>query len=199
VITTVWIVGLLNAFNFMDGIDGIAGASALAAACTWGATAALVGSSPLAVAAALVAGSSVGFLAWNWSPARIFMGDVASTALGYAFAVLPLMAAGALPPGHAPWIALGAVFPFVYDAASTFARRALRREDVFSAHRTHTYQLLASKLGHPAVAATWAGLALLTGGTAVAFAAGLVGEGVSWGSLAVVVAAVEGARRVARG
>lgn len=197
-LTVVWIVGLLNAWNFMDGIDGIAGGAALTAATSWGAAAALAGADALLVGLAAIAGASVGFLAWNWRPARIFMGDVASTALGYTFAVLPLLAPDVAPPARTPWLALGAVFPFVYDAASTFVRRALRRENVFAAHRTHAYQLLALKIGHPRVSAGYAALSLLTGGVGVAFAAGWVGEAAAWASLGLVVAAVEAARGYGR-
>lgn len=193
----VWTVGLLNAYNFMDGIDGIAGVQAMAAGATWAALAALGGADGLAPAMASVAGAAAGFLAWNWHPARIFMGDVGSTALGYTFAVLPAIgvARGTVDPPTAPWVALGAVFPFVYDAVSTFVRRAIRRENVFAAHRTHTYQLLAVRLGHRPVAALWGAMALGTGAVAVAFAVGAAGEGAAWASLAAVVVTTEALRR----
>jgi UDP-N-acetylmuramyl pentapeptide phosphotransferase/UDP-N-acetylglucosamine-1-phosphate transferase len=125
------------------------------------------------------------------------MGDVGSTTLGYTFAVLPLAAPTLGAPGTSPWIGVGAVFPFVYDAASTFVRRALGRENVFAAHRTHTYQLLALRIGHGPVAAAWALLAALSGGVSVAFAFGHVAEWGVWGALVAVAWVIEVARRAA--
>ena len=92
-ITFVWIAGLTNAYNFMDGIDGIAGGQAVVAGLGW----AVLGWSdqqPLVAAlGVLLAAASLGFLGHNWPPARIFMGDVGSAFLGYTFAVLPVVAA----------------------------------------------------------------------------------------------------------
>jgi UDP-N-acetylmuramyl pentapeptide phosphotransferase/UDP-N-acetylglucosamine-1-phosphate transferase len=91
VITFLWIIGLTNAYNFMDGIDGMAGGVALSAGIGWIWLASNM-HNPFAfwVALAITAGS-LGFLGHNWSPAKIFMGDVGSTFLGYSFAVLPLI------------------------------------------------------------------------------------------------------------
>lgn len=138
------IVWTLNLFNFMDGIDGIAASEAvfvMAAAIT---LAILTGPLVQAHAAALVlAAACLGFLAWNWPPARIFMGDVASGYLGYAVAVLAL-AAGRTQP-HAPllWLALGSAF--FADATATLVRRMLRGERIHEAHRLHAYQQLARR------------------------------------------------------
>lgn len=137
-LTFLWIVGLTNAWNFMDGIDGIAGASAIVAAVF---AVLLSGGSAGTLALAIpLAGATAGFLYYNRPPARIFMGDVGSAFLGYSLAVLLLM----IDPGHprSPWIALLSVWPFVFDASLTFIRRASRRENIFSAHRSHLYQRL---------------------------------------------------------
>lgn len=141
-ITFIWIVGLTNAYNFMDGIDGIASGQAVVAGLGW----ALLGwndNQPLvAVLGLLLATASLGFLGHNWPPARIFMGDVGSAFLGFTFAVLPVLAAQ-----HNPRLALAGVllvWPFVFDAAFTFLRRLRHRENVFAAHRSHLYQRLIS-------------------------------------------------------
>jgi Fuc2NAc and GlcNAc transferase len=136
---------VLNLFNFMDGIDGIAASEAafmaLAGALLAG------GSSALGVpAAGMVFGAAcLGFLAWNWPPAKIFMGDVGSGFLGYVLAVLALAAMWESPVALFAWLALGGVF-FV-DASVTLVRRLLRGERVHQAHRSHAYQWLARRWG----------------------------------------------------
>lgn len=142
-ITFLWILGLTNAYNFMDGIDGIGGGVALSAGLGW-----MVLSSadwglgdPLAFWIALsLAASTLGFLGHNWPPARIFMGDVASTFLGYSFAVLPLMFAG--EGGEPLMFGTAIMWTFIMDAGLTFLRRLSKRENVFAAHKTHLYQRL---------------------------------------------------------
>lgn len=140
----------VNLFNFMDGIDGIAGSEA--AAITGGLLLFAIlggraGSAPALLAAAIF-GAAIGFLVWNWSPARIFLGDVGSAPLGYFLGFLLLdMALG----GH--WkIALILPLYFLADATITLSRRLLRGERVWQAHREHFYQVAARRgFGHAAV------------------------------------------------
>jgi UDP-GlcNAc:undecaprenyl-phosphate/decaprenyl-phosphate GlcNAc-1-phosphate transferase len=139
-LTFIWIVGLTNAYNFMDGIDGIAGGQGAVAGLGWFFLGWLSGEQLLGALGLILAASSLGFLAHNWSPARIFMGDVGSTFLGFTFAVLPVIALPADPRLLAAGLIL--VWPFVFDTAFTFFRRALRGEKVFTAHRSHLYQRL---------------------------------------------------------
>jgi len=136
---------VLNLFNFMDGIDGIAASEAAFMAVAGALLAG--GSSAFGVpAAGLVFGAAcLGFLAWNWPPAKIFMGDVGSGFLGYVLAVLALAAMWESPVALFAWLALGGVF-FV-DASITLARRLLRGERVHEAHRSHAYQWLARRWG----------------------------------------------------
>ena len=92
-----WVLGLTNVYNFMDGIDGIAGIQGVAASLGWLALG-VVWNDPLLLWAGLaVAATCTGFLVFNWSPAKIFMGDVGSAYLGFTFAVLPLLAHAADP------------------------------------------------------------------------------------------------------
>lgn len=141
-ITLLWIVGLINAYNFMDGIDGISGSVALTAALGWMLFLGVNGqfSSPLFWIALAIAASNLGFLGHNWSPARIFMGDVASTFLGFCFAVLPLLAADKVQDAFLLGVIV--MWAYILDTFFTFARRAMKRERVFSAHRSHVYQRL---------------------------------------------------------
>jgi Fuc2NAc and GlcNAc transferase len=138
------IAWVLNLFNFMDGIDGIAASEATFVA--WSGAVLTAPLSSCAAAAALIFGSAcLGFLPWNWPPARIFMGDVGSGYLGYVVGVLALAATRENPAAVWIWLILGGVF-FV-DATVTLLRRLLRGERVYEAHRSHAYQWLARRWG----------------------------------------------------
>ncbi|HSJ13821.1 MAG TPA: glycosyltransferase family 4 protein, partial [Longimicrobiales bacterium] len=166
--TLLWIVGLTNAYNFMDGIDGLAGTQAVIAAGAWIILGLVLGVPEVALLAALVAGAAGGFLLHNWPPARIFMGDVGSAFLGYTFAVLPLMAWGTARLGVA---ALCIVGVFVFDTAFTFLRRISRGENVLQAHRSHLYQrLVVAGSSHGAVTSLYATLAAMLAAAGIAVA-----------------------------
>jgi UDP-N-acetylmuramyl pentapeptide phosphotransferase/UDP-N-acetylglucosamine-1-phosphate transferase len=157
-ISFLWIVGLTNAYNFMDGIDGLAGGQAVVAGLGW-IIFGWLGNQPLVFALALLlAGSSLGFLGHNWQPARIFMGDVGRAFLGYTFAVLAV--AAAQPDPRLAFAGFLLVWPFVFDPAFTFVRRLLKHENVLTAHRSHLYQrLVLTGLSHQTVAIVYIGLA----------------------------------------
>jgi UDP-N-acetylmuramyl pentapeptide phosphotransferase/UDP-N-acetylglucosamine-1-phosphate transferase len=159
-LTFLWIVGLTNAYNFMDGIDGLAGGQAAIAALGWALLAWHYGQ-PLVVAFALfLAAAAIGFLSFNWPPARIFMGDVGSAFLGYTFAVLPLLVSSV--ESSLPVVAVVLVWPFVFDTSFTLMRRLRNREKIFAAHRSHLYQrLVISGLSHQAVTLLYLSLALI--------------------------------------
>jgi Fuc2NAc and GlcNAc transferase len=140
------IIWATNLFNFMDGIDGIAGTEAVFMAFA-GAIFCLqaVPDSTVAGPALLVCAATLGFLLWNWPPAQIFMGDVGSGYLGFVVAILAFAAARENPVAFFIWLVLGGVF-FV-DATVTLVRRLLRGERLHQAHRTHAYQWLARRWG----------------------------------------------------
>jgi UDP-N-acetylmuramyl pentapeptide phosphotransferase/UDP-N-acetylglucosamine-1-phosphate transferase len=162
IITFLWIIGLTNAYNFMDGIDGIAGGVALAGGLGWMMLASNMRNAFVFWIALAIAASSLGFLAHNWSPAKIFMGDVASTFLGYTFAVLPLLSAD--QGGDALMLGTLLMWTFIMDAGVTFIRRALQRENIFAAHRTHLYQrLVIGGYPHHIISALYLMLTLLAG------------------------------------
>jgi UDP-N-acetylmuramyl pentapeptide phosphotransferase/UDP-N-acetylglucosamine-1-phosphate transferase len=145
----VWI-WWINLFNFMDGIDGLAGTEAAAIGASLLLFAGVgAGADPaLRTLAAVVTGAAIGFLVWNWSPARIFLGDIGSVPLGYVlgFLLLDLAARGR-------WT-IAVILPlyFLADATITLLRRLLRGERVWQAHREHFYQHAVRRgLGHAAV------------------------------------------------
>lgn len=159
-LTFLWVVGLTNAYNFMDGIDGIAGGQAVVAGLGWAILGWISGQPIVSVMGLLIAGASLGFLGHNWPPARIFMGDVGSAFLGFAFAALTVRASQSNPVFVLAGIAL--VWPFVFDAVFTFARRLVRGEKVWAAHRSHLYQrLVITGLSHGQVSGLYIGLAML--------------------------------------
>lgn len=144
----VWL-WFVNLFNFMDGIDGISGIECIAIGGGAALVALLGGAAAPAIPQGLtIAAAAGGFLAWNWPPARIFLGDVGSVGLGFllGWLLLFLAASGA-------WAA-ALLLPLYYlaDASLTLLRRLLRGERIWQAHRQHFYQQGARRLkGHGAV------------------------------------------------
>ena len=138
VLAVLGIVWTVNFYNFMDGIDGIAGGEAVVVGLGGGLLLLAAGATGLAGVAFLIAAASAGFLAWNWAPARIFMGDVGSGVLGFLFSAMAVASEnrGAVP--MLVWVLLMGVF--VVDATLTLARRALDGDAVFNAHKKHAYQ-----------------------------------------------------------
>jgi len=137
----------INLFNFMDGIDGIAGVQAVfmlltgAALTAWGNPDAMA--SPLWVLMLCIVAATVGFLLMNWPPAKIFMGDTGSTLLGFMIFALALLTVQSGWLNYAVWLVLGAVF--VTDATITLLTRMARGERWYEAHRNHAYQRLARR------------------------------------------------------
>jgi Fuc2NAc and GlcNAc transferase len=145
ILGVVYLVWLLNLFNFMDGTDGIAASEAIFVLLAG----ALLNFHVLAdanhsAAAVILAASTFGFILYNWSPAKIFMGDVGSGYLGIVIGGLSLIAANQDPDLLWVWIILLAVF--VSDATVTLIRRLLRKQKPHVAHRSHAYQHLAIRL-----------------------------------------------------
>ncbi|MGE0189098.1 MAG: glycosyltransferase family 4 protein [Steroidobacteraceae bacterium] len=144
ILGTLAIIWTLNLFNFMDGIDGIATSEAIFVTGAGAGLAYFMGASgSTSLVAVLLAASCLGFLTWNWPPAKIFMGDVGSGYLGYVIAVLAIAAARENPVALFVWLILGGVF-FV-DATMTLIRRLIRHERVYVAHRSHAYQWLSRR------------------------------------------------------
>lgn len=171
----VWVAAVTNVYNFMDGIDGLAATQAVVAGVAIGIAGAVVGNPLLTIGGGLIAAAAAGFLTQNLPPARLFMGDVGSTFLGFNFAGLALLGNLGVGGGRLP-IEFGIVVlaPFLFDSIVTLIRRAAKGERWYTAHRSHFYQrLVRNGLSHAQVTGLYAGLALLA---AVAALLGLVLE-----------------------
>ena len=141
-LAAVYALWVLNLFNFMDGIDGIAAAEAVFAfggAALLGIANGAEGAYPLFCM--LLAVASLAFLFWNWSPARLFMGDTGSVPLGFLLAALSLQGEAGAGTPLVCWLILLAVF--ITDASYTLCWRALHGEKLTQAHSRHGYQRLA--------------------------------------------------------
>ena len=175
-----WFVDL---YNFMDGIDGITGVETTMLGGGLALVLGVVGAASDGTAAlALAAGAAgLGFLRWNWHPARIFLGDVGSVPLGYLLGWLLLLAA---MKGF--WVP-ALILPLYYlaDASLTLARRVVRRAAFWQAHREHFYQRALGRDGNHAAVA-WMVLA----GDAALAALALVAVAYPGPALAAAVIAV---------
>lgn len=141
----VFLIWSLNLFNFMDGIDGIAASEALFVAT------ALAGlifplDSRLAMMAAGLGVCSLGFLIWNWPPAKIFMGDVGSGFIGFTLGLLILSMAHL--DSNFLYIGLILFAVFIVDASYTLGYRFIDGQQWYAAHCSHAYQQAAKRYGH---------------------------------------------------
>ncbi len=158
-------VGLwwLNLFNFMDGIDGLAGSQAililLGACLLWWKAYPEAPRDPNFWLALTASAATAGFLLRNWPPARIFMGDAGSNSLALIIFALALLTLGAGQIGYQAWLILPAVF--VSDATLTLLRRTARGERPWHAHRRHAYQQLSRRWGHRNVTLLYGALTAL--------------------------------------
>jgi Fuc2NAc and GlcNAc transferase len=144
-LTIIGITAGINFYNFMDGLDGlVSGVTVvqLGFLAVWGNIPALW----------LLVASLLGFICWNWAPAKIFMGDAGSTFLGATIAIVLLNESDPLRA----WMALTITLPLMADALYTIIRRLQRGENITQAHRKHIFQRLQqSGLSHAAVAAIY--------------------------------------------
>jgi Fuc2NAc and GlcNAc transferase len=167
VLSVIWICAVTNFFNFMDGIDGLAGGQAVASLigvllAAWSAEASIV--------ASCVAAATLGFLIQNWAPARIFMGDVGSGFLGFLLATLPFLSSASQKGDAVLAVAVGMML-FLADPFETLVRRLVAGESATQAHRRHAYQQfvgVGEGAGHASAVLVGVGFALSVFG-AVAF------------------------------
>ncbi|MBT4610061.1 MAG: glycosyltransferase family 4 protein [Gemmatimonadetes bacterium] len=172
IVSVVWLVGWMNVFNFMDGIDAISGSQAITAGVSLAAVLS-VSAADLLSLPLLVAAATGGFLIFNLPPARIFMGDVGSAFLGFCFAAIMLRAMAAGIPAY---VVVLPVAGYLYDSMLTIARRACRGENILRAHRQHLYQRLSQRgWTHGQIAMAVALIGTLLGSAAYGFARGMVG------------------------
>ena len=151
----IFLVWMLNLYNFMDGIDAIAAIEAITVALAGAALWWVASSSPGSLVPGLLAAATAGFLAWNFPPARIFMGDVGSGFLGLVLGVFALWSAHDDSRLFWGWVILLGVF--VVDSTLTLIRRVLRGERFYEAHRSHGYQHAARRFGEHRIVALGVG------------------------------------------
>ena len=135
----VWLTAFVNAFNFMDGINGISAAQTVLGGAAFAVVGALHDLPALAAGGAIAAGAALGFAPFNFPRARLFLGDVGSYCLGAALAVLALQAAVA---GVPPEAAVAPLLLYLADTGTTLLRRIRQGERWYLPHRTHVYQRL---------------------------------------------------------
>ncbi|MFJ7284461.1 glycosyltransferase family 4 protein [Pseudomonas sp. NPDC099000] len=145
VLSALYLVWMLNLYNFMDGIDGIASIEAICVcmgACLlyW-----VSGFENMVWLPLSLASATAGFLFWNFPPARIFMGDAGSGFLGVVLGVISINSAWA--SSQLFWAVLILLGVFVVDATFTLMRRCLRGDKVYEAHRSHAYQFASRRFG----------------------------------------------------
>ncbi|RPF96447.1 MAG: glycosyltransferase family 4 protein [Rhodospirillaceae bacterium TMED63] len=141
-LTVIWVVAMTNIFNFMDGLNGLAGGVAVTVAAFLCAVTYIEGSFFVYILCYVMAASAAGFLLFNFPKARLFMGDVGSQFIGFAFAALAVIAAE-IDASRTSFLVVPLLFfNFIFDTIFTLLRRALGGEDITQAHRTHLYQLL---------------------------------------------------------
>lgn len=147
IVIVVGIIWMTNLYNFMDGSDGLAGGMAVFGFGSYAFLAWQAGNAPIAGASLAIGAAALGFLLFNFPPAKVFMGDAGSIPLGFLAAAIGLL--GWQQTLWPLWVPLVAFGPFVVDATVTIGKRILRREKIWQAHRTHYYQrLVQSGWGH---------------------------------------------------
>jgi len=152
IIAVLFLVWLLNLYNFMDGINGIASVEAITTTISL-AIIYLLFSSSLSIELLLTLAACVfGFMLWNFPKARIFMGDAGSGFLGMTLGVLALMALKVDTALFCAWIICLGVF--VVDATFTLIRRVTNGHKMYDAHRSHAYQYASRRYGHTIVTIT---------------------------------------------
>lgn len=194
------IVWSANLYNFMDGSNGFAGGMTLIGFASYSIAATLAGAPGLALVAAILAAAAAGFLVWNFDPARIFLGDAGAIPLGFLAAALGI--SGWQQAAWPFWLPLLVFSPFAVDATVTLVQRALRREKLSQAHRSHYYQrLIQSGWSHRLMALAAYTLMVATAGSALALrhapAAAVLALMLAWaGIYAAIAVAID--RRWAR-
>ncbi|MCK5914838.1 MAG: glycosyltransferase family 4 protein [Deltaproteobacteria bacterium] len=141
----IWIVGMSNTFNFMDGIDGLAAGQGLIVSFFFAMIQLGQGNCFLGFIALVLMGGCLGFLAFNFPPAKVFMGDVGSVSIGFILAIMALLSFNSDPSAKTLLIMPLLMSNFLFDTVTTFLRRLIKGEAVFQSHRTHLYQKFAAR------------------------------------------------------
>lgn len=144
-LTALWIVGITNAFNLIDGIDGLAGGASVFAMLSLFITSLLRGHTEICIVSIILAGAVMGFLRYNFNPATIFLGDSGSLFLGFMCATLSLMSAQKSSTIIAIAIPLVSFGLPVLEVGLSMTRRFLRGDPVFQSDRRHIHHMLLAR------------------------------------------------------
>ncbi len=169
-VTVLWVVGLINAVNFIDGMDGLAGGAAAIAALFTAVIGIVIGQPAVTVASVALFGSVLGFLIFNFPPAKIFMGDSGSCTLGFLLAVFPLLGGGLAETGFGVVPTVTLLFVPIMDALAAVLRRIRQGVPIYKPDREHLHHKLFD-LGfstHQILAIVY-GAALLSGLAAISW------------------------------
>ncbi len=139
-VSTLFIVWMINLYNFMDGMDGFAAGMAIAGFSCFALLGWQAQHQSFIIANLIVVGAVLGFLLFNFPPARVFMGDAGSSTLGFLVAAFTLWAT--VDSIFPFWVALLIFSPFIVDASVTLIRRLFAGERIWEAHKSHSYQRL---------------------------------------------------------
>lgn len=137
----IWVASYVNAFNFMDGIDGISAMSGAVAGCSYALLGWQFDSYVVVALGAALCGASFSFLPYSFPRARVFPGDAGSYAVGFVIALLAWLV---WTSGAPPLLALAPTAVYLLDTGTTLVRRARAGQSLFEAHRSHVYQVLAA-------------------------------------------------------
>lgn len=145
-VTMFWLVGFMNAFNFMDGLNGMSSGVTIVASFFWFLITLKAGSEALSFSALIILAANLGFIGFNFPHAKIFMGDTGSLFLGALFSLWAVLSTLPEFGEISLWTMPMIFFIYLYDVIFTRIRRLLKGHSLLSAHREHLYQLL-NRLG----------------------------------------------------
>src|SRR6267378_983107 len=145
VLTLIWIVGIANAFNLIDGVDGLASGSALFSSLVLLSVSLIQGRALVAVIALVLTGALAGFLRYNFNPASIFLGDSGSLFVGFSLAALSIQGSQKASTAVAVAIPILAFGVPVVDTGVTIARRLLSGKPIFKGDREHIHHMLLAR------------------------------------------------------
>ncbi len=166
ILSSTLIIGYTNHYNFMDGINGIVALSSIISFLIFGVIALQKGIGPISLVPFSCAGACLGFLPMNFPKAKIFLGDVGSSLLGFLLAVYILILASSFKEMI---LYLGFSLPFIADESSTLISRIRNKENLTIAHRRHVYQIMANQMGlsHLKVTLIYAGIQVVAAVTLI--------------------------------
>ncbi len=141
-LTAVWIIGIINAVNLIDGLDGLAAGLAVISCAGFSVIGYAFGNKTIVLLSLLLIGGCLGFLKYNFRPARIFMGDTGSVPLGYNLAILGILCENAISGNASILIPVIMVGIPIYDTLLTVTRRVFNHKPIFLPDRSHFYNLM---------------------------------------------------------